>query len=132
MIESMRPFLQTYLATNVSRERISSPPAALYIGEGRGANPYSSPSLSSSWTAEQHQQQHHQQQHHQHQHQHQHQRQQGGNQLLRCLRAQMSRSTIAAAASVTTISYSQDLVADQALTSIFEDTRLIETQQQQP
>ena len=125
MIESMRPFLQTYLATNVSRERISSPPAATYIGESRGANPYSSPSLSSSWTAEQHQQQHHQ-----HQHQHQHQRQQGGNQLLRCLRAQMSRSTIAAAAGATTISYSQDLVADQALTSILEDTRLIETQQQ--
>jgi hypothetical protein len=125
IIETMRLLVQTYLVANVSRERISSPPAAApYIGEGGGANPYSSPSLSSSWTAEQQQQQ----QQHQHQ-QHRHQRQQEGNQLLRCLRARTSRSTTAAAA--TTMSYSQDHVADQTATSILEDTRLIETQQQQ-
>jgi hypothetical protein len=77
IIESTRPFLQkTYLVANVSKERISSSPAAPYTREGSGANPYSSPSLSSSWTAEQQQQQ--QQQQHQHR-----QRRQEGNQLLR-------------------------------------------------
>jgi hypothetical protein len=41
------------------------------------------------------------------------------------------RNLPAAAAAATTMSHSQDLVADQAITSIIEDTILIETQQQQ-